>query len=108
MHMRADDAPMLRWLQGKTPLGKVTLPRHPGGRARKPAVTWNICSISQCLALIDLLERFQPGGRKLLELLIWRSAIIERSAGRGWRRDVVELVRQRLAHLREYRVPRFT
>jgi LAGLIDADG endonuclease len=108
MHMRADDAPMLRWFQKKTGLGKVSKPAPPSGNARHPSVTWNVVSHADTLTLASLFESFQPGGRKLLEFLIWRGAVIERSHGSGWSRERVEAVRQHLRELRIYREPRYT
>jgi hypothetical protein len=96
IHLRSDDLPLLHWLRTTTSLGRVYGPYPPSGLATSPSARWMTSSASDNLGLVDLLEGLQPGGRKLLELLIWREAVLERSCGSGWSRTRLTLARDRL------------
>lgn len=102
IHLRADDAPLLRQLRDACGLGRVSGPHKPGGLAKHPTVAWITGSNADTLAMVELLECFPPAGRKRLEFEIWKQAVLERAVGHAWGRERVALIRQMLMELRTY------
>jgi hypothetical protein len=93
---------LLRWLANATALGRVYGPYDRSKTTPHPSVNWTLVSTEDNLKLVDLLEQCQPRGRKLLEFLVWREAVLERSRGRRWSSDRVTLARDRLLALRRW------
>jgi hypothetical protein len=101
IRLRADDAALLRALQGSTDLGRVYGPYR--SRSGNPGVQWCVLSNADTAELVDLLDQTPLGGRKCIEYLIWREAVFERAQGPTWRRAQVAMVQTELRAARRYR-----
>ncbi len=73
LNVRDDDADLLRELAAITSLGRVV--SIPARRTSRPQVAWLISAKSDCLRLVELLERHPMRGRKAGDLDIWASAV---------------------------------
>lgn len=102
LRLRADDHALLEDLRFKTGVGRVYGPYERSGLAQHPVVQWQVFSAADTMALVDLLECWSPGGRKGLEFHVWKHAVFERAVVRGWNRERVALVRERLMALRRF------
>lgn len=102
IHLRADDAQLLRGLRNLSGLGRVYGPYARREGDRNPSVRWQVFSTRDAELLVDLFERFPPGGRKMLDFSIWKHAVFERLAGPSWNRTRVDRVRTELVELRQY------
>jgi hypothetical protein len=86
---RADDAPMMRELVAGTRLG--TVQAVPARRTSRPQVRWCIVAKSDCLRLVEILDRHPLRGRKSRDFAIWRAGVrwwaddpAQRRANRDW------------------------
>ncbi len=76
VRLREDDADVVMEMRDRTGLGTVAfLQAHPSQWDRKPQVVWNVISRADCLALVDLLDRYPLRAKKARDYAIWREAV---------------------------------
>jgi hypothetical protein len=73
VNLRDDDAPLLHELSAQTGLGKIS--RLPARASSKPQACWTIGSKSDCLRLVQILERFPLRGHKAGDADLWSAAV---------------------------------
>jgi hypothetical protein len=78
--VRLDDRPLLESFRAITGVGNVYLPACRDGW--NPTVLWRIVSRADLAQLIDVLDQFEPRGRRAAEYRIWRKAVIAYCSGR--------------------------
>jgi hypothetical protein len=104
VNTRADDAPLLAELAHRTGVGRLY--RYPRKSYEvSPVASWNVRSAADLRALVEILDRCPPRGRKEREYEIWREAVFLLEAGR--RPDQIRL-RQCADALKQARVYRPT
>ncbi len=76
--VRRDDAPILREAQVITGIGVVSESKHYTGG--NPLVHWYVASRADCMAMVELFDRFPLRAKKAQDFAIWRLAVIEWNA----------------------------
>lgn len=75
--MRADDLPFLKLFQRATGLGRVY--RHKASadatRSNSPSASWTVQSSAECLALVEIFERYPLWSKKARDLAVWARAV---------------------------------
>jgi hypothetical protein len=80
VRLRADDAAILREIQVRTGLGRMYSIRCSGqrkdGTQHHPCMGWIVASKSDCMGIVDLLDRYQLRAKKANDFAIWREAVL--------------------------------
>jgi LAGLIDADG endonuclease len=74
VNARSDDRGLIDALHRTTRLGRVTAVN--ARRSSRPQVSWGITAKSDCLRLVELLDRAPLRGRKSADWAIWRTAAL--------------------------------
>lgn len=78
LNLRDDDAEVLRRYHRETGLGRVYqggYRERPGYRNSKPLFMWQINTKAECLALVEILERFELWSKKRRDFEVWAKAV---------------------------------
>lgn len=83
--LRDDDRPLLTEIQTRTGLGKIYARRVTNANVSgaNPTVIWNVARKADILRLVTLLDRYPLRGKKMLDFIIWREAVLYRKDGRN-------------------------
>lgn len=114
--LRDDDGPILEEIQRRTGLGilgRKVYQASWAGTGSKPQARWVIHRKEECLALIEIFDRYPLRAKKARDYAIWREAVLEwerwtnkragtrqRSAYVNWSR--MAQLRQQLKDVRAY------
>lgn len=107
INARADDKPLLELCQQQTGLGKLHfVPAKAGSR---PGWRWVVASTRECLALVEILEKYPLRSKKQRDFVIWseiiRTHALFKRPGRGTHVNdygEIERLSQILRTTREY------
>ena len=82
--LRADDTAILDEIAEKTRIGRIFSigASNAHGRNNRPGVVWMIQSRVDCLALIEILDRFPLRAKKARDYTIWRDAVMHWKNGK--------------------------
>lgn len=105
--LRDDDEPILHKIAAITNLGHVRAEkRHASSNSQNQAV-WAIESKDECVALVDLLDRYPLRAKKSGDYAIWRKAVLFwAEKGQRGRWGPMEELEQQLRDGRTYHPPR--
>ena len=78
LHVRDDDAEILDEIVKRTGIGYVARqPARPShGRRNNPQAEWRVMSKADCVALVELLDRYPLRAKKARDYAIWREAVL--------------------------------
>jgi hypothetical protein len=99
IHLRADDADLLRTFQQRFDLGRVTVSTPTG---LNPTVKWSVGRRAELPRAIALLDAAVLRGRKRREFEAWRIGAAEYARGRDRDEAVIEAARAALHEARSY------
>jgi hypothetical protein len=99
IHLRADDAALLRTFRDHFDLGRVNLSTPPTGNA---SVKWTVCRRVELPRAIALLDAALLRGRKRREFEAWRIGAAEYGRGRDRDEAVVDAAKAALHEARSY------
>jgi hypothetical protein len=99
VHLRADDADLLRTFQQRFELGRVTVSTPTG---LNPSVKWTVGRRAELPRAIALLDAAVLRGRKRREFEAWRIGAAEYARGRDRDEAVIEAARAALHEARSY------
>ena len=102
IHLRADDADLLRTFEQCFGVGRVSL-LTPSNAS--PSVRWTICRRAELPRAIALLDAASLRGRKRREFQAWRLGAAEYARGRSRSNEVVAEARAALHEARSYVEP---
>lgn len=101
---RADDGELLRSLQARTNIGRIT--SRPAYRTSHPQAVWTITAKMDCRRLVEVLDEHPLVGRKAAAYGPWRAAVLRWSASKrltpgDW--DAFPEWKRQLEHANSYR-----
>jgi hypothetical protein len=99
IHVRADDAPLLRMFHERFRLGRIG---HSTPQNANPSVRWNVCRQAELPHVIALLDAACLRGRKRREFEAWRIGATEYARGPERDERVVESAASALREARTY------
>jgi hypothetical protein len=99
VHLRADDADLLRTFQTQFDVGRISLSTPTGVN---PSVKWTVCRRAELSRAIALLDNAFLRGRKRREFEAWRIGAAEYARGRDRDESVIEAARAALHEARSY------
>jgi hypothetical protein len=102
IHLRADDAELLRTFQQCFGVGRVGLLTPSNAN---PSVRWTICRCAELPRAIALLDAASLRGRKRREFQAWRVGAAEYARGRSRSNEIVAEARAALHEARSYVEP---
>jgi hypothetical protein len=102
IHLRADDAELLRTFQRCFGVGRVSLLTPSNAN---PSVRWTICRRAELPRAIALLDAASLRGRKRREFQAWRVGAAEYARGRSRSNEIVAEARAALHEARSYVEP---
>ena len=71
--LHSDDAPILREIESRLPVGSVWVGHPPSQRG--PRAVWTVQSKDGCMALVETLERFPLRAKKRRDFEVWARAV---------------------------------
>ena len=99
VHLRADDADLLRIFRDAFGVGRLSVSRPPGVN---PSVFWRVCRRADLPHAIAMLDAAVLRGRKRREFEAWRLGAAEYARGRDRDPEVIAAAAQSLAQARAY------
>jgi hypothetical protein len=106
LHLRADDADILRTIQSTLMFGNLNYRNPPKDQPRvNQAAAYIVTRIDDCLRLVELFTRFPLRAKKRAQFDVWANAVHEMAKGRERDDDLIEEYRARLNDLRKYVAP---
>jgi hypothetical protein len=99
IHVRADDAPLLRMFQEHFRLGRISYSTPPNVN---PSVRWTVCRRAELSQLIALLDAAWLRGRKRREFSAWRLGAAEYARGPERDQGTIERAASALRQARSY------
>jgi hypothetical protein len=99
IHLRADDAPLLRTFRDAFGIGRVSVSTSAGAN---PSVRWSVTRRAELPHAIAMLDAAVLRGRKRREFEAWRLGAAEYARGRDRDNDVIAAAARSLAQARAY------
>ncbi len=111
--LRADDLPVLRYIQEMTGVGKIYAQNPPSRRVNShPAYQWVAVSRADCAYVVDLFTRYPLRAKKAKDFEVWKQAVLfwlrqPQATKRTGQRDPTPMIdfRTRLQAVRKYEAP---
>lgn len=109
--LRADDFPLLKVIRERTGFG--SLYRHPNIRQTNanPSASWSVHNKTDCLSLVEILDRYPLRSKKAQDYVLWRKAAMLwcRYRGNRWTAETpwheMGILKAELEVGRQYRDP---
>lgn len=78
MKVRLDDREVIEEIHRRTGIGWLCFPKRREAGNTRPQVGWGVSSLTDCLALVALIDRFPLRAKKQRDYTIWREAVLYR------------------------------
>ena len=101
--LRADDRAILEEIRRRLGMGRIY--RHNSNPQRSKEMTalhFSVFRIGDCLALVELFEKYPLRAKKRDQFEVWREAVREIAKGRGRSDERIDELKARLTALRRY------
>lgn len=112
IEVRLDDATIIREIHKRTAIGALKYRERAGKNGNdKPQITWYLQKISDCVALVALLDQHPLRAKKSRDFAVWRTGVeIQASTYGSARHAQLAVLKEELEEIRRYdsdlKVPR--
>jgi LAGLIDADG endonuclease len=101
INARADDIALLAELARRTEVGRIySYPRKT--YEASPIANWSVFSAEELRALVELLDKCPPRGKKAREYALWREAVLQLEPRRPADQTRLRAIAERLKAVRVY------